>query len=77
VVCLNGVLFPSLQHHLTLKAMDKKLYTPDEVMKMFNVTRPTFTDWTKKGVFQKISIPGQRRVYVTAESVEKIINKGK
>jgi predicted site-specific integrase-resolvase len=53
----------------------KKIYTPAEVMNLFKISRPTFGDWCRKGVFQKIHIPGQRRVYVKAESVEKLLTK--
>lgn len=56
-------------------AAEKKVYTPGQVMDMFHISRPTFGDWCKKGVFDKIQIPGQRRVYVTAASVDKLIRK--
>jgi predicted site-specific integrase-resolvase len=46
-----------------------KIYTPHEVMQIFKISRPTFTDWCKKGLFQKIEIEGQRRIYVSSESV--------
>lgn len=50
-----------------------KVYTPDEVMRIFSISRPTFGDWCRKGVLEKISIPGMRRVYVKAASVDKIL----
>jgi predicted site-specific integrase-resolvase len=59
----------------TTSSTEKKLYRPSDVMDIFDISRPTFNDWCKKGVFQKISIPGQRRVYVTAQSVDKLIRK--
>lgn len=52
----------------------RRLYTPIQVMQLFDISRPTFGEWCKKGVFQKIVIPGQRRVFVSAESVEKLLN---
>jgi predicted site-specific integrase-resolvase len=52
---------------------EKRLYTPSEVMTIFKISRPTFGDWCKKGILKKIPIPGQRRVFVSAESVEKLI----
>jgi predicted site-specific integrase-resolvase len=54
--------------------LEKKLvYTPSEVMEIFSISRPTFGDWCKKGVLRKIQIRGQRRVYVSADDVEKLI----
>lgn len=50
-----------------------KLYTPSDVMKIFQISRPTFEEWCRKGTFKKITIPGRRRVFVSAESVDKLI----
>ena len=55
------------------KEVARKVYTPNEVMDMFQISRPTFGDWMRKGIFKIVSIPGQRRIYVTAESVEKLL----
>lgn len=58
---------------MTKEKGERRAYTPNEVMELFHISRPTFADWCNKGVFQKISIPGRRRVYVSAESVEKLL----
>lgn len=51
-----------------------RLYTPKEVQDIFKISRPTFGEWCRRGHLDKITIPGQRRVYVRAESVDKLIN---
>lgn len=53
----------------------RRPYTPTEVMDLFDISRPTFGEWCKKGVFKKITIPGQRRVYVSRESVNKLLGE--
>jgi predicted site-specific integrase-resolvase len=53
--------------------VQRRVYTPGEVMNLFKIRRPTFGEWCRKGVLEKIDIPGQRRVYVKAESVDKLI----
>jgi predicted site-specific integrase-resolvase len=50
-----------------------RVYTANEVMNIFKISRPTFGDWCRKGVFKKISIPGTRRVFLNADSVDKLI----
>lgn len=55
-------------------ATGKSLYTPNEVMEIFDISRPTFQDWCSKGVLKKVTIPGQRRVFVDSQSVKDIIN---
>ncbi|MEJ1241640.1 helix-turn-helix domain-containing protein [Chryseolinea sp. T2] len=51
--------------------------TPGEVMQIFKISRPTFGDWCRKGIFQKVSIPGRRRTYVTKASVDKLLQTSK
>ncbi|WP_369074973.1 helix-turn-helix domain-containing protein [Chryseosolibacter histidini] len=51
-----------------------KVYTPEEVRTIFNISAPTFRDWVQSGIFQKITIPGKRRVFITSQSVEKLIS---
>ena len=53
---------------------ERKLYTPREVCELFQISRVTFGEWCRKGHFQKITIPGQRRIFVTSESVDKILS---
>lgn len=55
----------------------KNIYTPSEVMELFSISRVTFSEWCRKGVFEKIEIPGQRRVYVTGASVRKVLTPKK
>ena len=52
----------------------RRVYTPNEIMAMFDISRPTFSEWRRKGIFKTISIPGRRRIFVTAESVEKLLS---
>jgi predicted site-specific integrase-resolvase len=56
------------------KQVPRKLYTPQEVMELFQISRPTFCDWANKGLFKRVTIPGQRRVYLTSESVDKLLD---
>jgi len=59
---------------MNLPTISKKILTPNEVLQIFSITRPTLADWCKKGLLEKIQIPGQRRVYVSAASIDKLIN---
>jgi predicted site-specific integrase-resolvase len=57
--------------------VQRKVYTPSDVMNIFQISRPTFSDWKRKGIFKVIAIPGQRRIYVTAESVDQLLSPQK
>jgi predicted site-specific integrase-resolvase len=54
---------------------NRQIVTPKEVMKEFKISRPTFNQWVKNGVLNKIQIPGTRRIYITTESILKLLNK--
>jgi hypothetical protein len=53
--------------------IQRRVYTPGEVMDLFKISRPTFGEWCRKGIFERIDIPGARRGYVTAKSVDNLI----
>lgn len=52
-----------------------KALTPKYVMDQLDISRPTLNNWCKKGILTKIQIPGARRVYITSESFNKLVNK--
>jgi predicted site-specific integrase-resolvase len=55
--------------------IQKRIITPKAVMDEFDITRPTFNQWVKNGTLEKITVPGSRRVYITAQSVDKILKQ--
>ena len=55
--------------------VEKKLYTPKETCQIFSISRPTLNDWCKRNVLSKIAIPNRRRVFITGESIDRLINQ--
>jgi predicted DNA-binding transcriptional regulator AlpA len=64
------------QHELDMEmeALTTRVYTYPEVMKIFKISRPTLDEWVEAKIFQRISVPGRRRCYITGESVERILS---
>ena len=56
-----------------METIQRRLYTPKQVQEIFQISRPTFAAWCESGTLKKIKIPGARRVFVSAENVEALI----
>lgn len=55
--------------------MEKRLYTAKETCKLFSISRVTLHEWSKRGLLEKISIPNRRRIFISGQSVERLINQ--
>jgi len=59
------------------KEKQRRVYTQNETCEMLSISRPTLADWARKGILQKITVPGQRRTYVLGDSIEKLLKPQK
>ena len=50
---------------------ERLLWTPEEVMALFSITRGTFVNWELKGVFKAIRVG--RRVYVPDSEIQRLL----
>lgn len=44
-------------------------------MDELEISRPTLNAWVRNGALEKIKIPGSRRVYISASSVNALMQK--
>lgn len=54
---------------------DRDLLTAKQAMQLFQISRVTLNEWCRKGVLEKIHIPGMRRIFIKGSSVDNIIKK--
>lgn len=50
------------------------LLTIEEARQILKISRVTINQWSKDGLLEKRTVPKKRRVYITRQSVENIIN---